>query len=100
MFGWSYIPIHGRGGITAEILEPIDGPFAGAVGDDFILMQDNARPHTAWVSIIFLENESISVMDWPARSPDLSPIKPDTCYSGVLEAKKIFQIMFRALLIP
>lgn len=69
-----------RGGITAvryrnEILEPILRRFAGAVGDDFILMQDNARPHTTHVSMTFLEDESISMMDWPARSSDLNPIE-------------------------
>lgn len=44
--------------------------------------------------ITFLEDESISVMDWPARSPDLNPIKPGTYYLGLLEAKNILQIMF------
>jgi hypothetical protein len=29
-----------------EILHPIVRPYAGAVGDGFILMDDNARPHT------------------------------------------------------
>ena len=28
-----------------EILHPIMRPFAGAIGDDFILIDDNARPH-------------------------------------------------------
>ena len=42
-------------------------------GDDFILVQDNARPHTVRVFMIILEDEVITVMDWPARSPDLNP---------------------------
>ena len=29
-----------------EILDPIVRPFAGAIGNNLILMQDNARPHT------------------------------------------------------
>ena len=29
-----------------KITDPIVSPFAGAIGDSFILMQDNARPHT------------------------------------------------------
>ncbi len=37
-------------------------------------MQDNARAHTVRVSMNFLEDEGIAVMDWPARSPDLNPI--------------------------
>ncbi|KAI0211533.1 hypothetical protein LSAT2_003636, partial [Lamellibrachia satsuma] len=36
---------------------------------------DNARPHTARVSMTFLEDEGITLMDWPARSPDLNPIE-------------------------
>lgn len=45
------------------------------MGDDCILVQDNARPHTARVFMIFLEDEGITVMDWSARSPDLNPIE-------------------------
>ena len=72
--------VFARGGITVvryrnDILEPIVRPYAGAVGDDFILVQDNARPHTARVSMTFLEDEGITLMDWPARSPDLNPIE-------------------------
>lgn len=69
-----------RGSITGiryrdDVLEPIVRPFAAAVGDGFIFMQDNARPHTARVSMNFLEEEGIEVFDWPARSPDLNPIE-------------------------
>lgn len=69
-----------RGALTAvryrdEVLHPIVRPFAGAVGPDFILMQDNARPHTARVVMAYLDQEGINVMEWPARSPDLNPIE-------------------------
>ncbi|GFY20068.1 transposable element Tcb2 transposase [Trichonephila clavipes] len=30
-----------------EILRPIVVPYAAAIGDDFILMDDNSRPHRA-----------------------------------------------------
>jgi hypothetical protein len=33
-------------------------PYAGAVGDGFILMDDNARPHRARVVTDYLENET------------------------------------------
>ena len=71
-----------RGGITAvryrdEVLEPIVTPYAGAIGDTFMLMQDNARAHTARVSTTFLDDEGINVMNLPARSPDLNPIEHD-----------------------
>lgn len=69
-----------RGTLTAlryrdDILAPIVRPFAGAIGVDFILMQDNARPHTARIAMDYLNQEGIEVMDWPARSPDLNPIE-------------------------
>uniref|UniRef100_A0A3B3QC69 Tc1-like transposase DDE domain-containing protein n=1 Tax=Paramormyrops kingsleyae TaxID=1676925 RepID=A0A3B3QC69_9TELE len=37
-----------------------------------VFQQDNARPHTACVSMDCLRHE---VLPWPVRSPDLSPIK-------------------------
>ena len=40
-----------------EILAPIVRPFAGAIGDDFILMDDNARPHRSRLVNQYLEQE-------------------------------------------
>ena len=37
--------------------------------------QDNARPHVAAVCRDFLQTENVDVMNWPACSPDLSPIE-------------------------
>ncbi|GFX46396.1 transposable element Tcb2 transposase [Trichonephila clavipes] len=39
-----------------------------------IFQQDNGRPHTARVSQDFLR--TVTILPWPARSPDLSPIEP------------------------
>ena len=50
-------------------------PFAGAIGPDFVLMDDNARPHRARIVRDYLEDETIERMDWPAVSPDLNPIE-------------------------
>ena len=58
-----------------EILDVYVRPYAGAVGPEFILMNDNARPHRARVVEQYLQQETIVRMDWPARSPDLNPIE-------------------------
>lgn len=50
-------------------------PAAYGIGPDFIFMQDNARPHTAAITIDFLNEHEIRKMDWPAISPDLNPIE-------------------------
>jgi transposase len=39
------------------------------------LQHDNARPHTARVTRNFLAANHINVLDWPAMSPDMSPIE-------------------------
>ncbi|GFW41704.1 transposable element Tcb2 transposase [Trichonephila clavipes] len=58
-----------------EILRPIVVPYAAAIGDDFILMDDNCRPHRANLVEDFLFEEGIVRMEWPARSPDMNPIE-------------------------
>ncbi|GBM69512.1 hypothetical protein AVEN_205388-1 [Araneus ventricosus] len=75
-------PLHvfERGTVTCvryrdEILEPYVRLFRGAVGPEFILMDDNARPHRALLVDEFLESEDIRRMDSPATSPDLNPIE-------------------------
>ncbi len=57
-----------------EILEAVVRPFAGALGQEFVLMHDNARSNMTRVVKDYLEQEGIDVMEWPAGSPDLDPI--------------------------
>ncbi|GFX82476.1 transposable element Tcb2 transposase [Trichonephila clavipes] len=57
------------------ILEQHGRLFRGAMGDEFLLMDDNARPHRANIEDECLQSEDITRMDWPAYSPDLNPIE-------------------------
>lgn len=58
-----------------DILHPIVRPIAGNVGEEFIFIDDNARPHRARIVNEYLENKTIQRMDWPSLSPDLNPIE-------------------------
>ncbi|GFU91372.1 transposable element Tcb2 transposase [Trichonephila clavipes] len=58
-----------------EILRPIVVPYAAAIGDDFILMDDNCRPHRANLVEDFLFEEGIIRMECPVCSPDMNPIE-------------------------
>ena len=50
-------------------------PFAPFVGQNFVLMHDNARPHVARVVEDYLDEMDVQRLDWPSRSPDLNPIE-------------------------
>ncbi|GFV28600.1 transposable element Tcb2 transposase [Trichonephila clavipes] len=58
-----------------EILRSIAVPYAAAIGDDFILMDDNCRPPRANLVEDFLFEEGIVRMEWPACFPDMDPIE-------------------------
>ncbi|GFY28018.1 transposable element Tcb2 transposase [Trichonephila clavipes] len=58
-----------------EIFRPIVVPYAAAIRDDFILMDDNCRPHRANLVEDFLFEEGIVRMEWPACSLDMNPIE-------------------------
>jgi hypothetical protein len=42
---------------------------------DFIFQQDNDPKHKSRLATTFFEKENITVMGWPAQSPDLNPIE-------------------------
>ncbi|GFU54279.1 transposable element Tcb2 transposase [Trichonephila clavipes] len=58
-----------------EILLPYVRLFRGAIGPQFLFMDDNAPCHRTVAAEQLLESEDIERMDWPARSPDLNPIE-------------------------
>ena len=85
---WTGISVNGKtdlyvvenGTLTAvrycnEILDQFVRPHTSAIGPDFILMDDNARPRRAHVTDAYLERETTVRIDWPDRSPDLNPIE-------------------------
>ncbi len=40
-----------------------------------LFQQDNAKPHTAAITTAWLHSRRVRVLNWPACSPDLSPIE-------------------------
>ncbi|CDQ79470.1 unnamed protein product [Oncorhynchus mykiss] len=57
-----------------DILLPHVVPFLQAHAD-MTLQRDNATSHTACSVHNFLQDRNVSVLPWPAKSPDLNPIE-------------------------
>ncbi|GFU61729.1 transposable element Tcb2 transposase [Trichonephila clavipes] len=90
-----------------EILDPYVRPYAAAIGNDFILMDDNARPHRARIVEEYLEDHGLERMEWPARSPDLNPIEHlwdylgrGCCFRSLHELKQVLLCVWSSLPIP
>ena len=59
-----------------EVLETSLLPFAEVHhGQDFIFQQDNAYIHAAKVTKAWFKEKNVTILDWPAKSPDLNPIE-------------------------
>lgn len=72
--------IHIPGTMTGQyylqnIINAIIVPLSNELGDQFIFMDDNARPHRTRAIQETLENQNINRMDWPPNSPDMNPIE-------------------------
>ena len=56
-----------------DILQPLVLPLMDNPGAVF--QQDNARPHTARITVAYFNNQNIRTLPWPSLSPDVSPIE-------------------------
>ncbi|GFW16515.1 transposable element Tcb2 transposase [Trichonephila clavipes] len=57
------------------ILEQHVRMFRGAMGAEFLFIDDNARPHLTNIVDECFESEDITRMEWTAFSPDLNPVE-------------------------
>ena len=58
-----------------DILETHVKPFFNNHPNITEFQQDNAPPHSARLTQQYLQQNNITTMDWPSKSPDLSPIE-------------------------
>ncbi|GFX45466.1 transposable element Tcb2 transposase [Trichonephila clavipes] len=95
--GSTHFHVFERGTVTATryrlmVLKPYLRLLTGAVGSDFVLMEDNKRLHGTHLVNEFLESEDILWIYWPVRSPIfiypygafLGPSGEDNCNSLIL----------------
>ncbi|GFU70511.1 transposable element Tcb1 transposase [Trichonephila clavipes] len=81
-----------------KILLPYVRLFRGAMGLQFLFIDDNALCHRTVAAEQLLVNESIERMDWPARSPDLNPFEHVWDFLGRrLAARTLPPVMIREL---
>ena len=58
-----------------DIPQPVVTPIDQNHDADFILVDDNARPHRARIVEEYLHEATIERMEWPPFSPDMNPIE-------------------------
>lgn len=58
-----------------QVITPFIYPIRNELGENFIFMDDNARPHRARRVLDTLEVGHITRLNWPANSPDMNPIE-------------------------
>lgn len=78
MEGRTDLHVIASGALTAvryqdEVLRATVRLYTSTISPEFLLAQDNARPHVARVCRQFLDDEDIVAIDWPSRPPDLNP---------------------------
>ncbi|KAJ0179929.1 hypothetical protein K1T71_004520 [Dendrolimus kikuchii] len=59
---------------SSEILQAHVVSYMGFIGENFTVMQDDARPHTAVKGRQYYEAVGIRTMNWPSHSPERNPI--------------------------
>lgn len=85
---WSGISLYAKtepvilneGTVTAssyieQVVRPHVIPFSQRLGNNFVFMHDKARAHTARLTQRALSEANITILPWPAMSPDLNPIE-------------------------
>ena len=73
--GYEDILYDGLFSLIDDILQPSESDTIQVSDDNtFLFMQDNARCHKAHCILEFLQENRVSVMDWPPQSPDLNPL--------------------------
>jgi len=78
--------------VYVNILHEVMIPSINAVyGANFIFQHDNAPIHTARIVQNFLQENNITVLPWPSKSPDLNPI--ENIWGAMV--KSIYQHDFR-----
>lgn len=58
-----------------HILDKHVMPFSHFIGDAFLLMRDNERPHVARTIVEYLQDVDVQTMMWLQQSPDMNLIE-------------------------